>query len=161
MLLRARHYATGVRIDVRHDRGTIAKVLPAGTDRADREAGWVAPALFDLQINGCLGISFNSPSLTGELAGRVVDDCAGHGIGGLLPTLVTNSFPALAHGFATLRQACETDPVVGSSVPGFHLEGPYISPDDGPRGAHPKAHVRDPDLDEFRRLQDAAGGRIR
>jgi N-acetylglucosamine-6-phosphate deacetylase len=46
-------------------------------------------------------------------------------------------------------------------MPCFHLEGPYISADDGPRGAHPKAHVRGPDWDEFRRWQDAAGGRIR
>src|SRR5262249_59618000 len=73
----------------------------------------------------------------------------------------TGSCEALPHGFTTLRAACEADQVVGGAVPGFHLEGPYISPDDGPRGAHPKPHVRDPDLDEFRRWQDAAGGRIR
>ena len=46
-------------------------------------------------------------------------------------------------------------------MPCFHLEGPYLSGEDGPRGAHPKEHARDPDWDEFRRLQDAAGGRIR
>jgi N-acetylglucosamine-6-phosphate deacetylase len=43
----------------------------------------------------------------------------------------------------------------------MHLEGPYISPEDGPRGAHARQHVRPPDWDEFRRLQDAAGGGIR
>ena len=91
----------------------------------------------------------------------VVDECRRHGIAGLLPTLVTTSFEANAHGFATLRRACETDPVVAAAIPGFHLEGPYIAPEDGPRGAHPREHVRDPDLDEFRRWQDAAGGRIR
>src|SRR5687768_6411871 len=46
-------------------------------------------------------------------------------------------------------------------MPGFHLEGPYFSIEDGPRGAHPKEHARDPDWDEFRRWQDAAGGRVR
>ena len=44
---------------------------------------------------------------------------------------------------------------------GFHVEGPHISPDDGPRGAHPQRWVRPPDLDEFRRWQDATDGRIR
>ncbi len=44
---------------------------------------------------------------------------------------------------------------------GFHVEGPHISPDDGPRGAHPRRWVRPPDIDEFRRWQDATGGRIR
>ena len=161
MLIRARHYATADRTDIRYEGGAVMDVSPAGAGPADREAGWVAPALFDLQVNGCLGISFNSETLTSEQVRTVVDECRRHGIGGLLATLVTNSFDAMAHGFATLCRACEADPVVGGAVPGFHLEGPYISPDDGPRGAHPKEHVRDPSLDEFDRLQDAAGGRIR
>jgi N-acetylglucosamine-6-phosphate deacetylase len=41
------------------------------------------------------------------------------------------------------------------------MEGPYISPEDGPRGAHAREHVRAPTLDDFRRRQDAAEGRIR
>lgn len=161
MLLRARHYATGELTDIEHAAGAIVHVSRATAAPADREAEWVAPALFDLQINGCLGISFNSPTLTVEQVRTVVDECRRHGIGGLLPTLVTNSGEALAHGFTTLRRACEADPVVAAAVPGFHLEGPYLAPEDGPRGAHPKEHVHDPDLDEFRRWQDAAGGRIR
>jgi len=161
MLIRARHYATGEVVDVEFVDGMIARVSRAGPGRADREAGWIAPALFDLQINGCLGISFNSPTLTDEQVRTVVEECLGHGLGGLLPTLVTGSFDQIAHGISILRRACESDPAVGAAVPGFHLEGPYISPDDGPRGAHPKEHVRNPDLDEFRRWQDAAGGRIR
>ena len=87
--------------------------------------------------------------------------CHRHGIGGLCPTLVTNSAEALLHGFATLRRACEIDQDIARAVPCLHLEGPYISPDDGPRGAHPKQFVRPPDWDEFRRFQEAAGGRIR
>ena len=161
MLIRARHYATSQRVDVGYDRGTIVDIGPAGVNRADREAGWIAPSLFDLQINGCRGIAFSSPALTVEQVRTVVNDCRRHGIAGLLPTLVTNSYEILAHGFATLGRAIETDPVVAAAVPGFHLEGPYISPEDGPRGAHAREHVRDPDLDEFQRLQDAAGGRIR
>src|SRR5258708_6391989 len=47
------------------------------------------------------------------------------------------------------------------SVPVLHLEGPYICCEDGPRGAHPRQHVRPPDWDEFQRFQDAAGGMIR
>ena len=43
----------------------------------------------------------------------------------------------------------------------FHVEGPHISPDDGPRGAHPAQWVRPPDLDEFQRWQEAACGNVR
>ncbi len=161
MLLRARHYATGERIDVRYEAGTIVSISPAGESPADHEAGWVAPAFFDLQVNGCLGFSFNSPALTTEQVGRIVAECRRHGIAGLLPTLVTNSFDALAHGFRTLSHAVESDATVAAAVPGFHLEGPYIADEDGPRGAHPKVHVREPNADEFRRWQEAAGGRIR
>jgi len=60
-----------------------------------------------------------------------------------------------------LRKVCEADAEIARAIPGIHVEGPYISSEDGPRGAHPRAHVRPPDWDEFQRLQDAAGGRIR
>src|SRR5262249_24978736 len=46
----------------------------------------------------------------------------------------------------------------GDAMEGFHVEGPHICPDDGPRGAHPKQAVRPPDIEEDRRWQDAAGG---
>src|SRR5687768_3249118 len=151
MLLRGRHYKSGRLTDLRHESGRIVDIeSKAGNEPVDRQAGWIAPAFFDLQINGCLGIAFSSPKLRNEQVRTVVDECRRHGIAGLLPTLITNSFDVLAHGFATVRQACESDPVVSAAVSGFHLEGPYISPEDGPRGAHPKDHVRDPDLDEFR-----------
>jgi N-acetylglucosamine-6-phosphate deacetylase len=157
MLFRARHYLTGQPVEIEYVGGTVVRVSSA----IGPVDGWVAPALFDLQINGCRGISFNSPTLTVEQVRTVIDECRGHGIGGLLPTLVTNSAAALTHGFETVRKACEADAVVAAAVPGFHLEGPYIAGEDGPRGAHPREHVRDPDPAEFRRWQDAAGGLIR
>jgi N-acetylglucosamine-6-phosphate deacetylase len=161
MRIRARHYATGQLVDVSCKDGVIASIEPPATARPDREAGWVAPALFDLQINGCDGHSFNSPKLTIDTVRHVVSVCRKHGIGSFCPTLITNAYEALAHGMSVVRQACESDPDIARAIPAIHLEGPYIAAEDGPRGAHPKAHVRPPDWDEFRRLQDAAGGRIR
>ena len=161
MRLRARHYATDEKIDIVCRDGRIESISPAGQQSADREAEYIAPALFDLQINGCHGHGYSSPTLTTDQVREIVEVCRGHGIGGQLATLVTNSFEALRHGFATLHQVCTSDRVVAEAIPGFHLEGPYISAEDGPRGAHPKAHVRRPDWDEFQRLQDAAGGKIR
>ena len=64
------------------------------------------------------------------------------------------------HGLALLAKACEESEVARASFAGFHVEGPYIASEDGPRGAHPLAHVRDPDWDEFQRYQEAADGRI-
>jgi N-acetylglucosamine-6-phosphate deacetylase len=162
MLLRARHYSTGERIDIRTEDGRIAQVSPSRNDALPTtEYPYVAPSLFDLQINGCGGISFNSERLTREDIRTVVQTLRRHGVASFCPTLVTNSTDALLHGFATLRKAAEEDAEIGHATPVYHLEGPYISPDDGPRGAHPRQHVRPPNWDEFRRFQDAAGGRIR
>jgi N-acetylglucosamine-6-phosphate deacetylase len=156
MTIHARHYATGRPVAVTTADGRITAVA----DSDQKPTRWVAPAFFDPQINGCLGISFNSPSLTAEQVRKVADECRTHGIGSFLPTLITAGFDALRHGFATVAKAREADPELARRIPGFHLEGPYLSGEDGPRGAHPKEHVRDPDWDEFRRLQDAAGGKI-
>ena len=53
-----------------------------------------------------------------------------------------------------------TDEDLHGSIPGFHLEGPYINPEDGFRGAHPKRFVRLPDWDEFMEMYKAADGKI-
>ncbi len=135
MRVRARHYHTGELIDLVCRDGRIESIVPASDGPVDRFAGWIAPALFDLQINGCDGKAFVSPELTVADVRHVVTICRKHGIGGFCPTLITASFDALRHGFATLRVACESDPALERAMPCFHLEGPYISPDDGPRGA--------------------------
>lgn len=155
--IHARHYATGRPIAVTADAGRITAV--ADSDQSPTR--WISPAFFDPQINGCLGISFNSPKLTADQVRKVSDVCRGHGIGALCPTLITAGYDALHHGFATLAKACDSDAELARRMPCFHLEGPYLSGEDGPRGAHPREHARDPDWDEFCRLQEAAGGRIR
>src|SRR4051794_1651420 len=160
MRVRARHFASGQLVDVICAAGVIDAVEAPGSMPPDRQAGWVAPALFDLQINGCDGHGFSSERLDVDAVHHVVSVCRRHGIAGLCPTLVTNARPALLHGFATLARACDRDAALARALPAFHLEGPYISPEDGPRGAHPRAHVRPPDAEEFRRFQEAAGGRI-
>ncbi len=161
MRLRARHYLTGELVEIVCDRCRIVSVGRPTSAPADHEAGWAAPALFDLQINGGDGCSLNSERLTVDEVRRVAGICRRHGIGSFCPTLVTNASSALIAAFKTLRKACEGDADLASGLPAFHLEGPYISDEDGPCGAHPRQHVRPPDWDEFRRLQDASGGRIR
>ena len=161
MRLRARHYRTAQLLDLVCEHGKIARIAPAGTQPVDAEAEWIAPAFCDVQINGSDGISFNADTLTLAQIRHVVAVCHKHGIAQLCPTLVTGSFDALLHGFRTIRVACTHDPALAQAIVGIHLEGPYISAEDGPRGAHPKEHVRPADWDEFRRWQDGAGGMIR
>lgn len=161
MRIHAHHYASGQLIEVACSEGIISSVTDPISKSPEIRADWIAPAWFDLQINGCDGISFNSPKLTRDGIERVVNRCRQHGIGSFAPTLITNSFIALHHGFSTLAKACDASPELSRAIPVFHLEGPYISAEDGPRGAHPRQHVRNPDWEEFSRWQTAAGGRIR
>jgi N-acetylglucosamine-6-phosphate deacetylase len=159
--LKARRYDNSepVRIVVNGER--IARVEPAWP--AGRAADWpyVAPGFFDLQINGHGGTWFGKVGITAEEVIRTLEAHFRFGITRLCPTLITNSFDALAGGFAAIREACEREPWVDRMVPGCHLEGPYISREDGPRGAHPLEHVRAADWDEFSRLQEICGNRIR
>jgi N-acetylglucosamine-6-phosphate deacetylase len=127
----------------------------------DKNLPILAPGFFDLQVNGALGISFNSPQLTADSIRQVAQTCRSHGIAAFAPTLITAAYDDLLQAFTTLAKTLDEHAELARWMPVFHLEGPYISGEDGPRGAHPKAHIRPADFDEFRRLQDAAGGRIR
>ena len=127
--------------------------------------GGLQPLFWDLQTNGRWGrTSFSDPRpwRSGEpsRAAEVILDHARLGVARLCPTLITAPPEAMRHGVATIAEACEANPAVGRMVAGIHLEGPWISEVDGYRGAHPREAVRDPDWAEFRRLQDASGGRI-
>jgi N-acetylglucosamine-6-phosphate deacetylase len=122
---------------------------------------WVAPGLFDLQVNGYGGIWFSSPTVTTSEVATAVRQFLAHGVTCILPTLITNSHAALLHGFRVIADACRIDPLVAKMVVGCHLEGPWLSALDGPRGAHPREHIRPAEWDEFSELQAASGGRIR
>ena len=160
MELVGRRYDTdeAVSIKVKEDKIASIDVLP------DSEAAglpFIAPAMFDLQINGHGGTWFNKEGLTVEEVCQVLEKHYQYGITRLYPTLITSSYETYVSGFTAIRAACEEFDWVDQMVPGCHLEGPYISPIQGPRGAHPLDQVRAADWDEFSRLQEISGNRIR
>jgi len=112
------------------------------------------PGLFDLQVNGFGGVDFNAPDLTADRAREAIERMRATGVTRCLPTLITSSFADFAASARVLGRMSDT------AVAGIHMEGPYISPDDGARGAHPREHVSPASLDGFARRQDAACGRI-
>ncbi|MDB5389861.1 MAG: nagA [Planctomycetaceae bacterium] len=156
-----RRYDTGELCAIHIEHGLIQHVVPAWTTGRATDWPFVAPGLFDIQINGHSGIWYSHAGLTSNQVLQTLTAYFAHGVTRLCPTLITAGHDALAAGFAALREACEQVPWAGHMVPGFHLEGPFISPEDGPRGAHPLEHVRPADWDEFCQLQEIAGGRIK
>lgn len=113
------------------------------------------PGLFDLQVNGFAGVDFNSPATTGDDVLRVIERLRATGVTGFLPTLITSPFERFEQCARTLTQLNH------AAIVGLHMEGPYIAPEDGPRGAHPREYVIGASIDDFARRQDAANGMIR
>jgi len=121
---------------------------------------WIAPALIDIQVNGFAGFDLNVPTVTSADVCAMVRALWRVGTGFLCPTVVTAAFESIGSSLSAIVEACQADSVVAHSILGIHLEGPYISAIDGPRGAHPLEHVRNPDWNEFQQWQDIAEGRI-
>src|SRR5580700_10802742 len=126
---------------------------------------YVTPGWIDLQVNGFAGVDYNSPSSSHEEINRSIRAILQTGVTRFFPTVITGSPADMLGALRNLAAARETAWASSrwecSAMEAFHLEGPYISPQDGPRGAHPERWVRPPDLDEFHRFQEAALGHIR
>lgn len=148
------------RLHVATDQGKILKVERAAVTSGSDSEPLLVPGLIDVQVNGLRGIAFNDPALSTSQVVEVTETLWRHGVTQYLPTLITDSFDNLSRGIHAIARAVREGDQ-GRSILGIHLEGPYLSPEDGPRGAHPLEHVRRPDWDEFRRLQDAADQQIR
>lgn len=122
---------------------------------------YIAPGFIDNQVNGFAGTTFSLGS--GVLSRQGIKDVTmglwKSGVTTYFPTLTTNSHNLLVDNLNLLNDM-KNDPSIRGSIAGIHMEGPYISPIDGYRGAHPKEHVRKPDWNEFMEYYNASGGKI-
>jgi N-acetylglucosamine-6-phosphate deacetylase len=165
-----RWYESGQKVVVTIHNGRVAEVdwgLDVTAAGEGDATGWLAPAFVDLQVNGFAGHDFNRNWREGQeeeasaTFHAIVERAARAGTGMLCPTVCTAARDQMTAALAMIRRAREADSRLADALPAVHVEGPFLAPEDGPRGAHPLAHVRDPNRDEFRRLQEAAGGLIR
>jgi N-acetylglucosamine-6-phosphate deacetylase len=154
------HYHTGQPVQVTISNGMIENIT-----NLDKPVGenpvYIAPGFIDNQVNGFAGVSFafGDSDLTPAGIEKATSELWKKGVTTYLPTLTTNSIEVLTRNFEILSKAVDDKNLLGS-IPGFHLEGPYINPEDGYRGAHPKAFVKLPDWDEFMKLYEASGKNI-
>lgn len=150
--------------------GEIVNIERPNKLSKENEQIFIAPGLIDIQVNGHSSVSFSlegnnntgleeDSSLTVEDVRKVTRALWEEGVTTYFPTLTTNNQGLLLKNFTTLAKA-KDDPSLLGSIPGFHLEGPYISSIDGYRGAHPKEHVHGPHWNEFLELYNAAGQKI-
>ncbi len=136
--------------------GSVLSVTPS----AKASDLYLAPGFIDLQVNGFAGVDYNHPLTPHQEIARSLRAQFATGVTRLYPTVITGAPDAMYACLRNLAAARESIPE-GHAIDGFHVEGPHLSPEDGPRGAHPHQWVRPPDLDEFYRWQEVARGRIR
>ncbi len=118
----------------------------------------MANGYFDIQVNGYMGVDFNREGLTAEELHLTCEHLAAHGVDGILATMTSEHIGVMAGRLARIVELRAADKLVAKMIPGFHIEGPFINETDGYRGAHPKDATHPANVDEMKRLLDAAGG---
>lgn len=150
---------------VRHERVIVdfGALITGVTELLDPTVGeldYVVPGFIDLQVNGYDGVDYNSPATRREDIARSLRAQFACGVTRLLPTVITGTVEGMRGSLANLYAAKQALPE-GIAIEGFHVEGPHISAEEGPRGAHPLACVRPPDIEEYKGWQEVTGGLVK
>lgn len=155
------HYETKKPITIYIEDGEITEIKESYSHGNVNDQDIIAPGLIDLQINGYKGIDFNSGPLGLKEWETITKELVKQGITTFYPTIITNSFQNLMKIFQLNFESLNKGFKDSNLIQGFHLEGPYISKDDGPRGAHNINDVRPPNILEFQKLQSFSGNLIK
>ncbi len=116
---------------------------------------------FDVQVNGYGGVDFNNDQLTPEGLNKACVALQSDGVDGILATIMTEDIEVMCDYLRQLVELREKDSLAKKLIVGFHIEGPFINETAGYRGAHPADAIKPADLDDMKRLLDAAGGLTR
>lgn len=116
---------------------------------------FVAPGLVDLQVNGFAGFDVNAEDVDVDTLAGITEALAEVGVTTWVPTVITAAEDRIVHALRTIADARAADPRLARAMPFAHVEGPFISMLDGPRGAHDPAQVRPVDPEEVSRWRAA------
>ena len=151
--LTGRDPASGRTLRVRAEDGRISEIR-AVAGPAER---WLAPGLVDLQVNGFAGHDVNTTDVDAAAVAALVRSLHRAGVTTVVPTIVSAPEERIVAALSAVAEARAADPLVAHAIPYAHVEGPFLSADDGPRGAHDPRYVRPAYLGELRRWGAMAG----
>ncbi len=152
-------YSNDGRVEITIENGKIKEIISVD-NTVNAQKMYLAPGLIDIQINGYAGIDFSGPNLTVEGVKKATKALWKAGVTSYFPTIITGDIELIKKNFAILAKA-KKSPEIEKSISGFHLEGPYISPIAGFRGAHLEKYIKAPDWEEFQEIQKAADNGIK
>ncbi len=121
---------------------------------------YISPGFLDIQVNGYMGNDYSLEDLSEEHIAKIIFHLNRSGTTQHVPTIITSPQDRIVRNLKMIIKAVQGSEDISRALLGIHIEGPFISPMDGPRGVHNSAHVRPPDLNEFKQWQEAAEGRI-
>ena len=151
----ARHFATHEPVRVCWADGKIISV--EGNAAAPSSNLWVAPALFDVQVNGYGGIDFQQDNLSEADLLSAVRQLRRDGCATILLTLITDGWPQLVARLRHLKRVRDASPDLTQAIVGWHIEGPFLSDKPGFHGAHNPAAMLDPTSAHIREFREITG----
>lgn len=140
------------------DNGWITGITPF-PEAVPQEWPWIAPGLIDIQVNGFAGHNLNGSEVTAADVVAIAAAQYSTGTTRFCPTVTGGPPERMKRSLQAVAKA-RREAGLEEQIPCIHLEGPYISPEEGPRGAHRREFIRPPDREEFQRFQEAAEGLI-
>ena len=151
-------FLDGKPLEIRISEEKIQSVLLI---ESSQENLWIGPAFTDIQVNGYCGLDYNELQTDVLALGQISQKLLQNGVTSHFPTVITNSPEKISALIQQVVQLRKIDPLANSCITGIHIEGPFISPEDGPRGAHFKEFVQAPDWDLFQKWMTESEGLIR
>ena len=134
---------------------TIEAVGPKTTGGTDGGGCYLIPGLIDIHTHGAMGEDASDGSPKGLLT--MSRYYAAGGVTSWCPTTMTLKEPELTKAMDAIRSFAR--PADGAKIAGVHLEGPFVSRKKC--GAQNPENLHVPDIDMFRRLNEASGGLVR
>jgi N-acetylglucosamine-6-phosphate deacetylase len=153
--IRGFHYATREPILLRWQDGLITHVEPI--DSSASPDVWLAPSLFDLQVNGYGGVDFQQDQVTVDNLLSAVRALGAAGCRRFLLTLITDEWEKLTSRLRHFRHLRSESVELQKAIVGWHVEGPFLSNEPGFYGAHNRALTCNPTVEHLLELRTITG----
>lgn len=106
--------------------------------------------LIEQHFHGCFGVDFNKSSVDDIL--YLSQEITKYGIGGIFPTIVTDSVDNTKTAIKRIKSASEKQKSGMAKILGIHLEGIFLNPEK--KGIHNAEHFLELTSDNFKLLED-------
>ena len=106
--------------------------------------------LIEHHFHGCFGVDFNKATVEQvlELSKKIFQ----YGIGGIFPTLVTDTVENIKHSIDVIKAASEIQTKDMAKILGIHLEGIFLNPEK--KGIHNQEHFLAPTVENYKLIEN-------